>query len=131
MIRFTVHAIERYIERVRPGVDRDRAFKELRALAKVGQIRPEAPDWVTAFPHPVLGWLDCGDVCFPLIKADRGSGYAAATCLTRGTIGPEIRAIRKKRRLGRRAYVHGKKEGERGREGRRRKRALAPEGDDV
>lgn len=105
MIRFTSHAIDRYIERVRPALDpkdkadRKRAFAELRGLEGLGQIVPERPAWVS--PSAIVeakAWLTLGDVAFPLIPSDVGFGWACATCITRGTIAAGERAARKSRK---------------------------------
>jgi hypothetical protein len=105
-IRFTEHAVERFNERVRPTLDRGAAFAEMRRVAALGSIQPTAPDWAsgpsrdgTAGPQETLGWLVVGDVAFPLIAPDQpGWAYSAATCLTRGALGGELRREKNRRK---------------------------------
>jgi hypothetical protein len=88
---FTVHAVSRYIERVKPSLNPERARAECKALAALGFVSVNAPRWLV-FDGDCDGWLHCGDVAFPL-----KNGYAV-TCLVRGLMPASIRAHRNRDR---------------------------------
>lgn len=68
------HAVERFIERVRPGIDPDRALAEMRALLAAATPTPTAPEWVAGQNESCLL---LGDICFPV------NGDTVTTVLTR------------------------------------------------
>lgn len=82
-VSFSAHAVERYVERARPGVDHPCAEAELVGLAGFGVVLAGAPLWATSgspFPHLVIA-----DITFPLVP-DRFDPevLVATTCLVRG-----------------------------------------------
>lgn len=80
-VSFTRHAVERYLERVRPAFDETSASRELSYLAGAGTITTATPAW----RGPTGGMLlDLGDVCF-VLDVDRHDReqLVACTCLTR------------------------------------------------
>lgn len=78
-VTFTAHAVDRYIERVKPCLGPARARVECMGLALIGEITSECPAWLS-FEGDCDGYLTCGDVAFPL------KGHCAVTCLTRGLL---------------------------------------------
>jgi hypothetical protein len=94
---FTVHAVSRYIERVKPSLSANNARRECEQLAGLGFVSVNAPRWLV-FDGDCDGWLHCGDVAFPL-----KNGYAV-TCLVRGLMPASIRAHRNRDRA-RRTYA--------------------------
>lgn len=89
-VRFTAHAQDRYIERVRPGLTRGQANEQLERLRPCMQLKTEPPEWAfSAVEASNEAWLWLGDdVAFPV-----ESGWAL-TCLTKGTIPKKTRARR-------------------------------------
>lgn len=108
-VALTDHAIERYVERVRPACDHRSARRELSKLVPVaGTIEPSAPAWrhePAQFPHLVIG-----DVAFPLTPSRRDPQVlVACTCLVRGWRPPAARRSREAaRRTPRRSVVEGR-----------------------
>lgn len=80
-VTFTHHAVDRYIERVRPALDRTQALRELIALAAAAEIVDSPPAWYLN-EQPVDVFLTFGDVVFP-VQRD-GQRLVAVTCVTRG-----------------------------------------------
>ena len=82
-VRFSDHAIYRFVERLRPGIGESEAAKQLQLLAPNGEVQVGSPTWgrrPTAFLYLVIG-----DACFPL-DADRHNPerLVAMTCIVRG-----------------------------------------------
>lgn len=80
-VSITNHAARRFIERVQPScADLDDARLMLRTLiGAVGELRAEAPAWVTP-AHPAQRFLFLGDdVCLVI------NGRTAVTCVTRAS----------------------------------------------
>lgn len=105
----TDHAIRRYVERVRPGLPRSVAARELVYLLRAVAVMAEyPPSWVNPNPDapPADEWLLIGDdVALPVV--DR----AIMTVLTKGGMSPKARASRnaeaakrRKRRRQRRTF---------------------------
>lgn len=82
-VRFTRHAISRFVERVRPGLDEAAAARELRHLSDVATVVTQGPSW---YGGSCSMWLDLGDVMFPLDvdRSDREQ-LVACTCLAPNT----------------------------------------------
>lgn len=102
-VGFSDHAVERFIERVRPALDVDSARDELMSLAASGQVHVGPPPWrrrADTFLHLALGDLD-----FPLDADRRGEGLVATTCISRSLppIGHVGRARRRRRNARERA----------------------------
>jgi hypothetical protein len=91
-VTFTAHAVDRYIERVKPCLGPARARVECMGLALIGEVVPVSPDWIGCDDKANDGYLVCGDVCFPL------RGGLAVTCLTRGLVSDRVRAAKNHRR---------------------------------
>jgi hypothetical protein len=112
-VQFSRHAVNRYAERVRPGMAGDRLSEELTRVLALGSLVPRPPSWTVWDMRSPL-YLELGDVIFPLrAPATAGGVWTAATCLVRGSLSPEAR---KGHRRSRRAA---------GRGGSRRKRRKA------
>ena len=99
-IELSRHAVERFRERVRPGLDVDAASDELARLAAIGEIHEEAPEWLASRQRQVASlYLVAGDVVLPLqFRMGEDDCYGAMTCLVRGGLSLEARARRHARR---------------------------------
>lgn len=123
------HAIDRYGERVRPGLDGDRGvlFEEMRRVLLLAEVTTFAPAWVLEKPA-TDGWVALDDaIAFPIVRG------VLTTCLTRSQPGDETRVVRTERRRERTANdgrpgarkKHGKvARSERASRARRREEAL-------
>jgi len=99
-ILITRHAAERYIERVKPGIDVDQATRELRALMRLDSFRPEPPDWQTGETPGEdhrLYMEPCDGVALAVV------GRTLKTVLTRAGTSPERARQRRARKAQRRA----------------------------
>lgn len=83
VVNLTRHAVERYRERVRPGLSVEAAAGDLMRLAPRGAVAPSAPAWLHR--HTYALFLVIGDICFPLAPDCRApETLTATTCLCRG-----------------------------------------------
>lgn len=103
-IRFTQHALDRFVERVRPAISTRRAaLREMRRLAVLsGHVTDAPPVWL---PHsrPADAWLLVGDdIALPL-HVCRGRLVATSTlvrgCLTAGEREHRNRVAAQRRRV--------------------------------
>lgn len=108
------HAVDRYVERVKPALDRPAAIKDLEHVAELARLG-ERPDWThQRFDAPSLGecfvcWLLIGDdIAMPLEPAVDGS----FTAMTRITSSGISEAARERRAQARRAAA-GRRDGPR------------------
>ena len=93
-VRVTNHAVERYMERVRPGLDFKRAKAELiHLVGQFGEERPR-PEWMSMKAQEPDVWVAVGDdVWLPCER--RGDGRLVAhTVLAQGCLSAEARARR-------------------------------------
>jgi hypothetical protein len=83
-VNFAPHAVERFIQRVQPGLGEREAVLTLQGLCSAGSVTACRPDWLPTTSLAPL-WLALGDVAFPLdaAKEDRGR-LVATTCMCRG-----------------------------------------------
>lgn len=105
------HAVERFIERVRPGLEVTRAQSELDHLLWLADYVFEAPEWLASRARqraPMYAVI--ADIVLPLqIGRDRSS-LIAVTCLTRGGLSDPARARRNDARIRRAAGSrHGRR----------------------
>lgn len=110
------HAVERYVERVRPGLGFVAARRELRRLIEAGTLTATAPEWVAESADVSDAYLDAGDVaiCLNVDNSRGGRKLVAATVLIRGSLPPLTRERRNKARRARRATRKGRKHGSTG-----------------
>lgn len=109
-IEFSVHAHDRYRERVKDNLDPVRADAELLQMLPFSELVAvdDAPAWLAdAAAHErrsgaeTAGYLLLADAAFPLV--DRGDGTLTTTvCLARGGLGEVARRARSARRARRR-----------------------------
>jgi hypothetical protein len=105
----TTHAVERFIERVRPGLALPGAELELERVLAHGHLTDQPPVWLADRRRPDASmYVSLGDVSLPLARSrERVGQWVALTCLTTGTVSPAARARRKQmyqaRRRSRRA----------------------------
>jgi hypothetical protein len=78
-VRITDHCVRRYVERVKPDLERQAARRELDQLKHVGTIATSAPAWARE-ADPAAYYLMIGDdIVLPL--AGGVEGWWASTCL--------------------------------------------------
>jgi hypothetical protein len=104
----TLHAIERYGDRVRPHLNSyEKIHADAQRLVEVcGLLADGPPAWINGtweaereMDTEPRGWLVCGDICFPLAEDREKPGkLVALTVLTRGGISDETRLTRNRRR---------------------------------
>lgn len=80
------HAVQRYIERVRPGVSGARAMLEILEILQQAEETTEPPSWVTNHDTSAAqfhrGYLIVGDVAFAL-SSYGSKGVMVSTVLTK------------------------------------------------
>lgn len=99
-LQLTTHAVERYHERLCPGLRLADARKRLELLIlEHGQLVQAPPEWIAnQHDHRERLWLMLGeDVALPVTR----SGWVVS-CLARGGLSPTVRQRRKYRRVSRR-----------------------------
>jgi hypothetical protein len=80
------HAVERWHERVRPGLSPEAAEDDLVATLETHGHFAERPDWVAGREYPNTRWLMLGDdIAFPV------QNEIVISCLTRATYRPHDR----------------------------------------
>lgn len=98
-IIFTTHAIERFRDRVRPGLSFADAEVELARLAPAGQVVSESPDWhARRAAQRALCYLVIGDLVLPLKAAHQPGRYVATTCIPKGGLSEASRQRRNRHR---------------------------------
>ena len=99
-IHLSQHAVDRFHERVRPGLDRTAAEDALAQLALLGTIEPEPPEWLARRQRQRAAcYLVAGDVVLPLDPCRRDpTVLVALTCLARGGISELARHRRNSQR---------------------------------
>lgn len=127
MIWLTDHAVDRFVERVRPGLDRQAAQVQLERLV-VGVPVVPMPTWCleemrgTGEPGQEVAEIT-GEIVLPLRTDERGR-LVAVSCLTKGEFTVIHRVRRNRRNAGRRAARAAKRKAFHDRMGSRdRKRA--------
>jgi hypothetical protein len=102
-VTLSKHAIERYVERVKPALSFEQATVELHRLLEVCPIVDEPPVWVIWQGEPPVGWALVSDgICVPLSRHHSGQ-WMAITLTVRAACSPTHRETRKKHRQRRRA----------------------------
>lgn len=92
-VRLTYHAVDRYIERVRPALAPRLARRDLLTLiAGIGSISASSPAWYAHHAPADAFLLLGGDIVLPLLTTPRG--YLAVTCITRGSLPASLREAR-------------------------------------
>ena len=91
------HAVARYQERVRPGLDEAAARAELERLRAVATVVREAPAWLHAADQASCYLLLGDDVVLPLLRRS-GGGWVASTCVAKSTMTVQRRAAKTARR---------------------------------
>ena len=99
-IILTGHALDRYRERVKPGLLRNEAEADIISLQSIARLG-SAPSWAENAREGLLAtdpnidrWLFLGyDVAFPLIDGK------AITCIAKGGISQATRMKRKRRKV--------------------------------
>jgi hypothetical protein len=107
-IEFSVHCLERFEERFRPGLGLDVARRELSKVVENGVEVGAPPAWSgLALPSSHESFLLVGEDLV-LVLLERGDGFIATTCVGRGTIRPSERRRRQEGKLAGRRGGSGK-----------------------
>jgi hypothetical protein len=94
-VRFSGHAVDRYINRVLQAGDRQRAEQQLTALALSGEITASPPNWFgDRAKEEADRYLVIADLVFPLVLDARGTRWLAKTCIPRGYMSDDVRRRR-------------------------------------
>ena len=105
-VEFTEHAVDRFRERARPGLDFENALGQLESMGCGAVISVAPPAWMANARRDADAYLVLADVAFPLARSTTRPGrYHATTCIPKGGISPterDRRRTRKRRRLQRR-----------------------------
>jgi hypothetical protein len=99
-IQISAHAVERFRERVRPGLSFEAAENELARIAIVGEITEHAPAWHLRNCAQVAPlYLVVADVVMPLHPhRSEPDVLVATTCLAQGSLSADARRYRTARR---------------------------------
>lgn len=90
MWRVSEHAVEQYQERVKPGLSRRRARRDLLAVLRCvrPELQEEPPGWHRAREREdCAGWIVVGDLTFPVAE----DGETLKTCIPRNSVSPSYR----------------------------------------
>lgn len=102
-IILSTHAVERFQERVRPGLTLAAAEDELAHLALAGDVVTTAPPWhADRAAREAPYYLLIADLILPLQPGTEAGVYVATTCLPKGSVSDATRARRNDRRRSRR-----------------------------
>ena len=104
-INFVPHAVERYRDRLKPGLTVEEAGMDLERIATHAHLAWNPPGWFGGSSrNDVTMFLLIGDdAVFPLTPSSDGKSLVALTCRVRGSFSPHVRAIRNLRRKQRKA----------------------------
>ena len=91
------HAVQRYQERVRPGLDEAAARAELERLRAAATVVRDPPAWLHAADQAPCYLLLGDDVVLPLLRQS-GGGWVASTCVPKSTLTVQRRAAKTARR---------------------------------
>lgn len=99
-IRISAHAVERFRERVRPGLSFEAAENELARIAIVGEITAQAPAWhLRSCAQIAPLYLVVAGVLMPLHPhRSEADVLVATTCLAQGSLSVDARRYRTARR---------------------------------
>ncbi len=95
-VRISVHAIEQYQQRVKPGLDPDAARAELERLRAVATITTDQPVWLHAAREAPCYLLIGESIALPITP--QADGWVATTCLLQRTLTPIRRQAKKSRK---------------------------------
>lgn len=101
-IELTSHAVQRYQQRIRPGLSIEAAENELARVVLVGEFVTEPPAWHLGSCAQLAPFYLClADVLLPLTPHHRQPGVlVATTCLAKGSLSADARRYRTARRRG-------------------------------
>ena len=103
-INFAEHAVRRFIERLRPGIESEAAYSELCHLLASSRVVRQPPGWLaTESAPPADRWLLIGDDLALPLRRNRAGELLAVTTLARGSISPTRRSSRNRARASQRA----------------------------
>lgn len=100
IIEISSHAVQRYQQRVRPGLSIEAAEDELARVALVGEVVTEPPAWhLRSCAQLAPFYLCVADVVLPLTPHRAHPGVlVATTCLAKGSLSADARRYRTARR---------------------------------
>lgn len=99
-IHLTTHAVERYRDRVRPGLSFEAAELELGRVAALGEVTTEAPAWhLRSCAQEAPFYLMIADILLPLRPHHSEPGVlVATTCLPARSLSAGARRYRNARK---------------------------------
>lgn len=92
-IQISAHAVEQFIDRVKPHLSEDAARAELDALKQVGEITSTPPPGIRDARMRDLYLVISDAYAFPLARSTNGT-WTAVTCLVSAGISSEYRRDR-------------------------------------
>jgi hypothetical protein len=110
-ILVTAHAVERFVERVRPGLDAAQARGELERILCTAEVGSRAPAWLAeraVAEGPIYVVVD--DVVLPAVPTASGD-IRVVTCFARGCWIDDARRRRNARRQDRRQQARARRYG--------------------
>lgn len=111
--KITDHAVDRYIERVKPLLTKELARREIEALLATqgGEINPQAPSWIpfeSRAERDFTGWIELSDGIALAFMANR-----AVSVFVRSGVSPTYRAHRRAAKKRKRRHSQAQKQRER------------------
>ena len=99
-VELSAHAVERYQQRVRPGLSFEAAEDELARVVLVGEITTEPPAWhLRSCARRAPLYLCVADVLLTLaLHRSQPGVFVATTCFAKGSLSADARRYRTARR---------------------------------
>src|SRR4051812_42957202 len=94
-VEYSRHALERYAERVRPGLPLSSIESELRSVVTCGGRIVVVPPLWAPWDSKSSAYLVVGDDVVLPLRSSSPVGYVAVTCLTRNGFSRSVRGVRK------------------------------------
>jgi len=110
-IDFARHAVERWMERARPGITPHASYLELRHLLATARVVTARPEWLPS-AEGAAAWLLLGDDFAAPLRLERGE-LLACTVMCRGSLPAATRERRNHGRANRRAGRRAARKAER------------------
>jgi hypothetical protein len=108
-VLFSDHAVERYIARVKPGLQLPEGRSDLERLCATGQVSAQPPVWARAAREAGYYLILGGSVAFPLTAV--GEGWLATTCLDAGVMSSHRSEDKRRQRSQDAARKYGRRRG--------------------
>lgn len=90
-LRVTSHAVERYIERVKPHFTYEQAVEELERVLPFADMTRDLP-WTGISNGEQDCWAALDGIAFPVVRG------VLTTCVSRASVGAQVRIVRTERK---------------------------------